>query len=300
MAYFGDTRQSRRRDDVLAGIVVLATLVLLFLPVNVQAPVRQAIRRTVLSPFVAAQAALVDQRVRRVDVRTLEAQRDSLMALAAATASVVEENRRLRGLLELRQRATVPLAPAEVLRVGVTAGESTFFVPLGSDAGVRVGSPVLAAGGLLGVVRVVDEGSSQAVDWSHPDFRASAMTADGTVYGIVEPRRGEYREQDQLALTGAPFHSDLRPGTRIVTSGRGGTFPRGIPLGTVIGIDEADTGWRKSYILRPAVRPGAATHVLVGVGGADAVGGDLSRSWYAPVSQDTLLQPDTATNAGGA
>ncbi|MGH7481117.1 MAG: rod shape-determining protein MreC [Longimicrobiales bacterium] len=299
MAYFGDTRQGRRRDDVLAGIVVLTTLVLLFLPAEVQAPVRQALRRSVLSPFIAAQAALTGQRARRVDVRTLEAERDSLMALAAATASVVEENRRLRGLLGLRARGSVPLVPAEVVRVGVETGESTFFLPVGSEHGVRSGSPVLTAGGLLGVVRAVDAESSQAVDWTHPDFRASAMTADGTVYGIVEPRRGEYREHDQLALTGAPFHSDLQPGTRIVTSGRGGTFPRGIPLGTVVGIDEADTGWRKSYILRPAVRPEAATHVLVGVDGEDAAARDLSRAWYGPVSQDTLPPTETAPRQGG-
>ena len=58
-----------------------------------------------------------------------------------------------------------------------------------------------------------------------------------------------------LALTGAPFHTDLPSGTRIVTSGRGGVYPRGIPLGVVVGIEEADTGWRKSYLLRPMVRP---------------------------------------------
>jgi cell shape-determining protein MreC len=49
-----------------------------------------------------------------------------------------------------------------------------------------------------------------------------------------------------------------------VSSGRGGLFPRGVVIGTVIGIEEADTGWRKSYLIRPAVRPEAASHVMVG------------------------------------
>lgn len=298
MAYFGDTRQGRRRDDILAALVVIAAITLLFLPDAVQDPMRQGIRRTALGPFVTAQSALAEQRAQREDVGSLRSQRDSLLALSAALAPVLEENRRLRGLLDLRERTGVPFMATEVVRVGVQMGESTFLLPIGEDVNVRPGAPVLADGGLLGVVREVDPGSAQAIDWTHPEFRASAMTSDGTVYGIVEPRRGRYREEDQLALTGAPFHSDLRPGARVVTSGRGGIYPRGIPLGTVVGIDEADTGWRKSYILRPAVRPEGATHVLVGIGEAPT-GGDLSRAWFAPVTRDTAGIAADTTSRGG-
>ncbi|NIR60709.1 MAG: hypothetical protein GWO02_14985, partial [Gammaproteobacteria bacterium] len=147
--------------------------------------------------------------------------------------------------------------------------------------------PVLTPDGLLGVVWEVDEHMSHAVDWTHAEFRASAMTMDGVVYGLVEPRRGEFREEDLLALTGAPFHSDIQPGTRVVTSGRGGIYPRGIPLGTVVGIEEADTGWRKSYLLRPSVRPESVLHVLVGIRKDRGGEGDLSNLW--PVAGD----PDT-------
>src|SRR5690606_32052522 len=83
--------------------------------------------------------------------------------------------------------------------------------------------------------------------------------SDGDVTGIVEPRRGRFREEDLLTLTSAPFHTDVRPGTRGVTTGRGGIYPRGIPLGWAVGIDEADTGWRWSYLLRAAGPPGGAT-----------------------------------------
>ena len=49
-----------------------------------------------------------------------------------------------------------------------------------------------------------------AVDWSNTQFVASAMTADGTAYGIVEPRPGRFREEDLLTLTGAPLASFLQ------------------------------------------------------------------------------------------
>jgi rod shape-determining protein MreC len=150
---------------------------------------------------------------------------------------------------------------------------------------------VITADGLLGQVWEVDTKRSQAIDWTHPEFRVSAMTADGQAYGLVEPRRGEYREQDVLALTGAPFQVDVRPGQRVVSSGRGNLFPRGVPIGTIIGIEEADTGWRKSYLVRPAVRPEAARHVLVGIGEENP--DDLSEMWHVSAPPDPL-QADTA------
>ena len=72
----------------------------------------------------------------------------------------------------------------------------------------------------------------------------------------------------------------------MVTTGRGGIYPRGIPLGTVVGIDEADTGWRKSYLLRPAVRPEGVTHVIVAIQ-REGQGGDLSPLWQPDEPADT-------------
>ena len=232
------------------------------------------------------------RRGRTVDVTDIRAQRDSLAALVSAQATLAEENRRLRSLLSLTEKAGESFRPADVLRLGVAGAESTFMINAGRRDGVRVGSPVLTPDGLLGVVWSVDETRAQAIDWTHPEFRVSAMTADGNAYGIVEVRRGRYREEDMLALTGAPFHSDIHPGGRVVSSGRGGVFPRGILLGTVIGIEEADTGWRKSYLLRPGVRPEAVSQVLVGVG-PGAGREDLSALWSVSAPPDPIAGGDT-------
>lgn len=293
--YFDGTRRGRRRDAAIAGGFLLVAVFLLFLPASYQSPLRSVIRGTALRPFLAMQAGLVARRVRSQDVSQLRAERDSLAAVVAAQASLAEENRRLRGLLGLRGRAEPEFKSAELIRAGVPGAESTFFVDVGAKDGVVVGSPVLAADGLLGVIQEVGEHTAQGIDWTHPHFRASAMTSDGDATGIVEPRRGRFREEDLLTLTGAPFHTDIRPGTRVVTTGRGGIYPRGIPLGTVVGIDEADTGWRKSYLLRPMVRPEGVTHVIVAIQ-RDRRGGDLSPLWQPDEPADTA----TAEGDAGA
>ena len=289
--YFEGPRKGRWRNLGMAIAFLVLAIFLYILPAAYQTPIRSAIRGTVLRPFLLAQSELVNRGASQVDVPVLRAERDSLAAVVAAQASLAEENRRLRQLMGLRSRAPRSFVPAELVRIGTAGGESTFLLNVGTEDSVRVGSPVIASGGLLGVVWEVGRRTSQAIDWTHTDFRASAMTADGSAYGIVESRRGRYREEDQLALVGAPFHVDVSPGTRVVTSGRGGVYPRGILLGTVIGIEEADTGWRKSYLVRPAVRPEAVTHVLVGVPQESGYE-DLSPLWSGGV------QPAQADTAG--
>ena len=291
MLDFDGSRKVRQREAAFAASIFVLALILFFLPAAYQAPIRKAVRNSALRPFLTAQSALASRRAMSVDVTQLRAQRDSLVALVAAQATLAEENRRLREMQGLRARGDASFISAEVIRLGVGPAESTFMVNVGRAEGIKINSPVIAAEGLLGIVIEVDEHLAIAREWTHPDFRASAMTADGSAHGVVMARRGDTREQDQLVLTGAPFHTDIRPGTTVVTTGRGLIYPRGIPLGIVIGIEEADTGWRKSYLLRPAVRPEAATHVLVGL--KSGSGEDYSELWTSGQQNVVIVVPDT-------
>ena len=293
MLDFDGTRKYRRRDAALAGLILLVALFLLAMPAEYERPIRGTIRATILRPFLMTQSRIALRRARVEDISVLRAQRDSLAAIVAAQASLAEENRQLRSALGLTQRLEDQFAVANVIRIGLTSAPGTFIIDAGVEDGVYVGAPVLTADGLLGLVREVDDHSAQAIDWSHPDFAVGAMTADGDAYGIIEPRRGEYAEADLLALTGTAFQIDIRPGRRIVTSGRGGVVPRGIFLGTVIGIEEADTGWRKSYLVRPGVRPEAVSHVLVGIRPGDT---DLSDVFNVTAPPDTAVADTTDGN----
>jgi len=297
--YFDGARKGKRRDVAVGAGLLLVGIFLFFLPASYQAPVRQAVRGTALRPFIALQTGMVARRARSLDLQTLRAERDSLAAIVAAQLTLHEENQRLRALLGLRARAEPGFRPAQVIRLGTAGSESSFLIDIGSEDGVVVGSPVLAADGLLGLVWEVDRHSAHVIDWSHPDFRASAMSADGAVYGLVEPRRGSFREEDLLAMTGAPFHSDIKPGTRLVTTGRGTIYARGIPLGVVVGVEEVDTGWRKSYLVRPAARPEAAMHVLVGVRKDLGGEGDLTPLWPVGSPEDTLAGAASSDTSGG-
>lgn len=113
------------------------------------------------------------------------------------------------------------------------------------------------------MVETVDPSMSLAIIWAHPDFRVSAMAADGSAFGIVKAHLGSGSERYLLELSGVQLSSALPPGTPIVSSGVGGVYPRGIPVGTVIAEIKTSEGWARTYLVRPAVKPFDITSVLV-------------------------------------
>ena len=263
-SYKSDIRGSGRaqRGFIAFGFFVLSVIAL-YLPDPSQDEVASLLRGSVLRPFILAQEALVRRGIHAEDTEVLQARLDSLEAVIANSRTLSEENARLRSLLDLSGRSPAQYVAASVIRAGTPGSESMFLLDEGTRSGVTRDSPVIMGRGLLGVVREAQATSATAMDWTHPQFWASAMTEDGSIYGFVEASRGRFREADRLILDGVPFQEELEPGVTLVTSGLGGVYPRGIPIGVVIEESEAQEGWRRSYWLRPFVSPGEATHVQV-------------------------------------
>ena len=296
--YIGDPpHHDGRRQLILAFAFFGLALVVMYMPAGPQRVVATTLRSTLLLPFISTQEALVRARVHASETSRLQASLDSLSEVLAGQTTLVEENRRLRALLDLSDRLGPSFRPASVIRSGTAGSESMFLLDLGYEDGIRPGASVVVGAGLVGVVREVQPWSAIGMDWSHPDFRASAMTVDGDTYGIVAPRRGVFREEIRLTMDGTPFYSRLAEGTLVVTSGLGGILPRGLPIGTIEDLAEADAGWRKSYWVRPAVDPGAVIHALVGVGEAPRIPLDSLDSFplpeeFAPVGEGAIGPED--------
>jgi rod shape-determining protein MreC len=259
------------------------------LPAAWKSQLADGIRGTVLRPVTALQRGALERDLRLADPSRLRAERDSLAAYLIDTAGLLAENQQLRLLLGLQRRLPATFLPAEVLRVPSRAMDGIFRLTVGARDGVTAGAPIVGSAGLIGMVRSVDDHGAIGIDWTNSDFRASAMTADGEVFGIVEPRRGPGGEP-MLALTGAAFHADLPEGTMIVTSGRGGVYPRGIPIGVIAGLDQEEAGWQRSYLLRPMVSPAEMAYVLVlGPRDPNLAGRDLAASWGIAVADQVAI-----------
>jgi rod shape-determining protein MreC len=258
---------------------MLVALVTPYLSDDVQAQVAVTLQATALAPFIAMQERITEARARAEQIDFLQADLDSLVAVASTQAALLDENRELRELLGLAERVGPRFRPATVLRPGTQGSESMFLVDVGARDGVEEGAPVVSARGLVGRIVEVRGSNAVGIDWTHPDFRASAMLAEGGMFGLVENVRGEFREEDRLMLNGTAYHERAPEGSLVVTSGLAGVMPRGIPVGRIHATAEVQGSWRKSYWLRPLVDPAAVTHVLVETAGEE--GEDLSRFWAA-------------------
>jgi rod shape-determining protein MreC len=242
---------------------VLLSLAALVLPADVRSTAAGALRGTVVVPLAALQERAEVSR-RAVLAHDAAVQIADSVRLQAAQADVVAaENERLRRLLGLGAALKWGFVPAEALHGRGLGDDYTLTLTVGRDEGVEPFSAVVAPDGLVGMIERVDAGSSVAIVWPHPDFRVSAMSADGSAFGIVYPHLGTGATRFLLELRGVAFRSALRPGTLIVSAGLGGVYPRGIPVGTVLSEINTAEGWARSYLLRPAVRPADATSVMV-------------------------------------
>ncbi len=276
-------KRPARRDLLALLFLLLGAVVLMTLPHERQLALATAVRSTVLAPVLRLHSWLSDTRTARASFRQLATERDSLAVQVLALQAVEEENLRLRALLELAERGRDRFRPANLTPAG-RAGEGvkrSFVLDVGSSVGVATDAPVVAPGGLIGIVRSVFPGQAAGDFWTHPDFRVSVMTTDGSVFGIIRPLSGTPLA---MSLEGAPFQAELPAGTELVTSGLGGIFPRGIPIGWVTRQTAEEAGWAKSYLVEPAVHPDAVREVMVLVERADTL--DVTGLWERPETGD--------------
>ena len=267
-------RFSNRFDLVLFGACVLLSLVAMVLPPNLREPVAASLRRSLVAPLVRLQQSAERWRAAYLSAEREELRRDTLALAAARVPTLESENDRLRRLLGLGSELKWGFIVAQALQGRGRVEDFTITLSAGSNAGVRERSLVVAPEGVVGVVQTVDPTMSLAILFAHPDFRVSAMSADGSSFGIVQPHlaktgatapQSSYLASERwlLELRGVPFRSTLKPGAVVYSSGLGGIYPRGIPVGVVLGEIKTAEAWARTYLLRPAVNPAEISSVMV-------------------------------------
>ena len=266
-------RFSSRLDIVVFGACVALALAAMVLPARVREPTASTLRRTFVAPLLRLQQGSERWRAAYLSSVREELRRDTLALAAARVPTLETENERLRKVLGLASSMKWGFIPAEALSGRGRAEDFTITLSAGSKAGVRERSLVVAPEGIVGLVQTVDPSMSLAILFAHPDFRVSAMSADGSAFGIVQPHvTSSSTTQEQafmrserylLEMRGVPFRAALKPGAVVYSSGLGGIYPKGIPVGVVLGEIKTPESWARTYILRPAVNPAELSAVMI-------------------------------------
>ena len=286
-------RFSTRVDALLFGACILLSLLVMVLPPNLREPIAGGFRRSAVAPLMGWQKGAERWRSAYLSSEREELRRDTLALAAARVPTLEVENERLRKLLGLGSKMQWGFIPAEALQGRGRAEDFTITLSAGSNAGVRERSIVVSPEGVVGVVQTVDPTMSLAILFAHPDFRVSATAANDSAVGIVQPHIGTScnlaktdahlcAERYLLEMRGVPFRRSLKAGDVVFSSGLGGVYPEGIPIGVVLAEIKTTEAWARTYLLRPAVNPAALTSVMIltpqrGAAGLTNIWADIGR-----------------------
>ncbi len=169
------------------------------------------------------------------------------------------ENERLRALLGSRARLPSEVLISEI--IGVTPGPGTHRVLLDKGAGddVRLGDAVIDAGGLFGQVVEVGGYTSRVMLITDPNHAVPVQVNRNGVRSIA----GGTGQLDLLQLENVSVTADIREGDLLETSGLGGRFPPGYPVGVVDAVVIEPTAAFASVSVRPLAELDRSRHVLV-------------------------------------
>lgn len=200
-----------------------------------------SIRQTVGAPFRVGEILKENEKL-RADNAAQDVE-------IARLTSIREENDELRALLGFAEKQTTAPVVARVLARTPEAGTHTILLDRGSDDGVAVEMPVIAAGGvLIGKIFKVERASSIALLLTDTRSRVGASAQNvARTQGLVQGERGLSLEMRLI-----PQNEEIRVGDLIVTSGIEPLTPRGLVLGRVEEVQTQEKNpFKKALISSP-------------------------------------------------
>lgn len=175
-----------------------------------------------------------------------------------------KENERLRQLLELRpKQREFDLESATVTAKSSTNWASTLTLSKGIDQGVAVGDCVVdAAWNLMGVIDQVGSNWSVMLTVVDANLEMGGILARTDSAAILE---GDFSlmTQGKLKLTYLPENTELITGDLVLTSGKGGTYPSGLVVGSIDSLHTDASGMTRYAVLTPAADLGELIQVFI-------------------------------------
>lgn len=201
----------------------------------------------------ATRAQLTEENRRLRNALLVGSARQARLQVAAA------ENERLRGLLGATERSRLDVQLAPILDIDLDPTRQRLVLDAGSRNGVRLGQSVIDAGGLMGQIIEVGPITATVLLLTDPDHAVPVTIARSGVRLIAY---GKGRS-DQLELANIPLSGDVKVGDAVITSGLGGRFPSGFPVGTVTTLRPDDSRAFLVGTLKPAAQLDRGRDVLL-------------------------------------
>lgn len=296
-----DLNLSEKSPINIPRIILIATIVVSILMMNVYAREGDdgALHRlqdsvhSIFAPigFLSANAgaAIDDAGTAMSDAGASE---ETLSALRQRVADLTElvtqgeeyrlESERLQGLLNLKETYKIEGVTGRVIGRNTDSWNQTITIDVGSDEGVEVGLTVMGPAGVVGQVTSVSPGSADVRLLTDPKSGAAAMIQSSRADGIV---RGSL--SGVLHLENVDADIEVQQGDVVLTSGLGGSYTKGLLIGTVVRVEGNAKDGTRTIIVAPNEQIAALEEVIVVFSASESVSiATMSQNGSAPNGSD--------------
>lgn len=261
---FSTSLNNRRQSTGLRPVIVLCVISILLLtfyiregesgPIHgvrsvvttITSPVRYA-GSVVASPFNALGNVFSNLTASQETLSDLKAQNEELTAQVAELSEAQETASRLESLLGLQSTYNLESTAARIIGESSDAWSRTVTIDKGSSDGFAINMPVCNSAGVIGQIIEVSSNTSTVRLITDENSGVSAMVQSTRAQGILQGQ-----PDGTLRLEYVTTDADVQEGDIIVTSGIGGVYPKGLPLGTVSTVVREENATYYTITVTPA------------------------------------------------
>ncbi len=224
---------------------------------TVTSPVRY-LGSTVSAPFQGLGNIITNLTTDQQTLSDLQEENERLQARNAELEEAEQTASRLQSLLDLQDSYSLQSTAARIISSSTDSWTSTVTIDKGSTSGLTVGMPIMASNGVIGQIIQCNPTTSVVRLVADESSSISAMVQSSRAQGMIN---GSATGQVTLDLirTG----QTVEVGDVVVTSGLGGVFPKGLPLGRVTSVENNPGSLYLDIVVEPFAHTENNEEVLV-------------------------------------
>jgi rod shape-determining protein MreC len=190
--------------------------------------------------------------------KKLRAELESLRMENARYHEMMATHNRLQDLLQFKEKTGWQMIAAQVIGRDPTGWFKSVIIDKGENSGLKVNMPVVNSEGIVGRLVSVSPNYSKVLLIIDQNSAVDSLNQATRDQGILKGASTKICKLDYLLKT-----SRMAPGDTIITSGLGRVFPKGLPVGRVISVEDRPGALFKNVQVQPMVDFSRLEEVLV-------------------------------------
>lgn len=247
MNYIRDTRKRKKekKNKIVIGIIMLVCVIIsIYLLAIIKIPVLSSVSSSIVDGidsvlssiggfFSEGTAYFGNVSKLKQELNEKNKELEELKQLQVELDSLIVENADLKELLKIEEKYNhFEKVYANVIARGYDNWNETFDINKGLKDGIKLRQTVISEKGLVGYISRVEENTSTVTTILDPATSVSVEVSNINKLALIKGDFG-LMASSEVKLVNIPIDTELAEGEKIYTSGIGGLYKKGIPIGII-------------------------------------------------------------------